>query len=172
MRIYYQTLSGASIEELKSTDAVKQTQWLLSELLKEYQNKEDDLVKSENEGSVSILADIEDILKVQKKDEEKLRLRRREKIAELNSLVQHLEQVYQTKETIDEMFDKIKVDAAEIKKSARKPSDDIIISDGSSDKVDSNVKLDNKSDITDENNKRNSNDEDIKTKITHAADEL
>lgn len=171
LRIYYQTLSGASIEELKTTDIAKQTEWLLNELLKEYHHKEDDLVKSEHEENVSILADIDDLLKVQKKEEENLLKRKREKIAELNSLVQHLEQVYQTKEALDEMYDKIKVDAAEIKKSSKKPTDDIIISD-SIDKVDSNIKLDNKSEITDENNNNKISDEDIKTRITHAVDEL
>lgn len=170
LRIYYQTLSGASIEEIKSTDIVKQTEWLLNELLKEYHNKGDDLVKPENEDSVSILADIDDLLKVQKKEQENLQ-RRHEKIAHLNHVLQHLEQVYHTKEALDEIFDKVKVDAAEAKKISMKSSDDIIVSE-SSDKVERDVKLDNKSDINDEKNNKKSSDEDIKTRITHDVDEL
>lgn len=172
LRIYYQTLSGASIEETKSTDVVKQTEWLLNELLKEYHNKGDDLVKPENEESVSILANIDDLLKVQNKEVEENELqRRREKIAHLNTVIEHLEEVYQTKEILTSMFDKVKVDGAQVKKLSKKSSDDIIVSD-SSDKVDSNIKLDNKSDINDENNNKNNNDEDIKTRITHDVDEL
>lgn len=175
LRIYYQTLSGASIEETKSTDVVKQTEWLLTELLKEYHNKGDDLVKPESEENVSILADIDDLLKVQKKEKvDDLLERRREKIAHLNSVMEHLEEVYQTNEAIRTIFDKVKVDAAEIKKLTKKSTDDIIISD-SSDTVDSTIKLDNKSDINDENdnnNDKNNSDEDIKTRITHDVDEL
>lgn len=151
LRIYYQTLSGASIEELKSSDVVKQTQWLLTELLKEYNNKEDDLVKTGNEESVSILADIDDLLKVQYEEKEKLLKKRREKIAELNTLVN---QFYNTKEAIDEIFDKIK--------EGSNSSDDIIVSE-SSDKVD------NKSEITEENGNK---DENIKTRISRNVDEL
>lgn len=172
LRIYYQTLSGTSIEELKTTDVVIQTQWLLNELLIEYHHKEDDLVKSKNEESVSILADIDDLLQVQKTEEENLLKRKREKIAELNTLVQHLEQVYQTKEVLDEMFDKIQIDAAKFKKKMKRTSDDIIVSD-SGDTVDGNVKMENKSEITEENKTSEKiSDEDIKTRITHAVDEL
>nr|CAI5841599.1 unnamed protein product [Callosobruchus analis] len=49
LRIYYQTLSGASIEEVKTTDVAKQTTWLLSELVKEQKKKDDDLVKLDTE---------------------------------------------------------------------------------------------------------------------------
>lgn len=171
LRIYYQTLCGASIEEIKSTNIVGQTKWLLYELSKEYQNKEDDLVKTTNinDESISILTDIDDLLKVKEQEKEKLLKKRREKIAELNSLVQHLEQVYQTKEALDDMFDKIKSDTDELKKS----SDDLILSD-TSDEVDRTVKHDNnKSEINDDkdNNLKKSND-DIKTRINHVVDEL
>lgn len=171
LRIYYQTLSGASIEELKATDVVKQTEWLLTELLKEYHTKEDDLVKAEPDENISILADIDDLLKVQKKHQEML-LKQREKLVDLNNLVQHLEQVYQTREVLHEMFDQVNIEEAEIiKQSSKETSEDIIVSE-SSEKVDRDVKLDNKSDITDEKNNKKSSGEDIKTRINHAADEL
>lgn len=185
LRIYYQTLSGASIEELKTTDIVKQTEWLLNELSKEHYNKGDDLVKPENEENVSILADIDDLLKVQKKEEEEeeaanIQQRRRKKIAELNSLVQHLEEVYNTKEALEEIFDKVKVDSDDVKlsKSNKKSSQDDIIVSESSDKIDSsgssttNVnKINNESETNGNINNRNS-DEGIKTRITHSVDEL
>ncbi|XP_019876061.2 ER degradation-enhancing alpha-mannosidase-like protein 3 [Aethina tumida] len=62
LRIYYQTLSGASIEELKALDVVKQTEWLLKELLIEHQKTDDDaLVKLEEDSGVSIFADLKQL---------------------------------------------------------------------------------------------------------------
>lgn len=155
---------------------------MLNELLKEYHNNGDDLVKPENEENVSILADIDDLLKVEKTEEEaNILQRRKEKLAELNSLVQHLQDVYHTKEALEEIFDKVKMDADDIKQlTSKKQSfeDDIIVSDSNSDKIDSstniNSKLNNESEISENNNNKNAknSDEDIKTRITHAVDEL
>lgn len=55
LRIYYQTLSSS--EDLKLTDIVKQTEWLLNELNIEYHRKEDDvLIKAEKNTGVTVVA--------------------------------------------------------------------------------------------------------------------
>nr|XP_022908380.1 ER degradation-enhancing alpha-mannosidase-like protein 3 [Onthophagus taurus] len=46
LKIYYQTLSGVTSEELKTHDVFKQTEWLLGELNIEFNKKDDDLIKS------------------------------------------------------------------------------------------------------------------------------
>ncbi|KAK5642770.1 hypothetical protein RI129_008937 [Pyrocoelia pectoralis] len=42
LRIYYQTLSGASVEELRKLDIIEQTKWLLHQLTIEHRKKKDD----------------------------------------------------------------------------------------------------------------------------------
>lgn len=166
LRIYYQTLSGATLEELKNADVITQAEWLLTELLIEHQ-RHDDIVKLEDVKEVSIVADIEQLIKGKKAflDAEK------EKLAQLNLIletVSELENVYQTKDILDKVFSKLKSDKA----------DDLIVSAKKSDSDDlknSEVLVDNK----DENLSKSSdllvnNKEDklIKTKATHTVDEL
>ncbi|VEN55361.1 unnamed protein product [Callosobruchus maculatus] len=117
LRIYYQTLSGASIEEVKATDVVKQTKWLLSELIKEQNKKDDDLVKLDTEGEgVAVLTDID---KLSKPDSSVIESKK-EKLKQLNSIlrtVSELESSLETQDIIDKVFNKLKIEA----------SDDLII---------------------------------------------
>lgn len=175
LRIYYQTLSGASIEELKQTDIIKQTEWLLTELSKEHQNKEDDLVKPETDQSISLLADLDQFAEVESEvllnqkienvketppkltqsEKEAIIRHKREKLAELNSLldtVQHLEKAYQVKDALNEVFNKLKLDS----------SDDIIVA---------NLKNED-SDKSDVKQDKINKGVDIKTKVNHVVDEL
>lgn len=145
LRIYYQTLSGVSIEELKNTDVVKQTEWLLTELVKENQKKEDDLVKAEDDQGVSILAELSQLTKSEAESEAK---NKREKLAELNSILQtvnQLENAYQTGNVIGQVINKLK-----------DSSDELVVSEQKSDKTDKN----------------SDDDEHIKTRVTHTVDEL
>uniref|UniRef100_V5G0I0 alpha-1,2-Mannosidase n=1 Tax=Anoplophora glabripennis TaxID=217634 RepID=V5G0I0_ANOGL len=144
LRIYYQTLSGVSIEELKNTDAVKQTEWLLTELVKENQKKEDDLVKAEDDQGVSILAEISQLTK---SDMESTTQNEREKLSELDSILQtvnRLENSYQAEDVLGQVVDKVD------------SSDELVVSEQKSDKT----------------GKSGDDDEHIKTRVTHTVDEL
>lgn len=145
LRIYYQTLSGVSIEELKNTDVVKQTEWLLTELVKENQKKEDDLVKAADDRGVSILAELSQLTTSYA---EATAENKREKLAELDSILQtvnQLENAYQSGDVIGQVINKLK-----------DSSDELVVSEQKSDKTDKN----------------SDDDEHIKTRVTHTVDEL
>ncbi|KAJ8922355.1 hypothetical protein NQ315_004298 [Exocentrus adspersus] len=144
LRIYYQTLSGVSIEELKNTDAVKQTEWLLMELLKENQKKEDDLVRVENDPGVSILAELSQLTKT---DTDSSVQNTRDELNSLLETVNQLDNVYEADDASGQDSNKINVDS----------SDEIVVSEHTSDKTDKNTSDD---------------EEHIKTRATHTVDEL
>lgn len=59
LRIYYQTLSDDTMEDKKTQDTVRQAEWLLKQLAFEYDNKQDSLIKTEENVKVlSILTDL------------------------------------------------------------------------------------------------------------------
>lgn len=67
LRIYYQTLSGISPEDIKAQDVTKQTLWLLKELSIEHRKKDDDIFVASGKIGMSIFADT--LLKEQQNDE-------------------------------------------------------------------------------------------------------
>lgn len=145
LRIYYQTLSGAKAEEISTPNVVKQTEWLLNELTKEYNKNDDDtLVKADsNEQSVSVLTYLNEKEKLKSETNEKL----------YKELSDYLETKWNN--------------MLKLNPDGSSTTDELILSD--SKKSDNNNK--NNVDTTSENNEIN-NDEHIKTKINHAVDEL
>ncbi|KAJ8937753.1 hypothetical protein NQ318_006616 [Aromia moschata] len=108
------TLSGVSIEEMKTTDVVMQTEWLLAELLKEHHRKEDDLVKAEADTGVSILAELSQVMKEAKGAEKQVT---REKLAELNSILEtvtQMDDVHETRDILNHVINKFKDSSDEI----------------------------------------------------------
>ncbi|KAI4470720.1 er degradation-enhancing alpha-mannosidase-like protein 2 [Holotrichia oblita] len=108
LRIYYQTLSGATNEDLKDHDIFKQTEWLLKELSIEYHRKDDDLIK-ENSDLINFISN-SDAGAVSENLE-----KNRKKLEKLNTIFQALSQI--EKDVIDEL--------------KKKAADDLIITDES-----------------------------------------
>ncbi|CAH0546636.1 unnamed protein product [Brassicogethes aeneus] len=154
LRIYYQTLSGATVEDLKAQDVERQTEWLLKELLVEHQKTDDDnLVKLEEDPGVSILADLKQFTDLENVVREK-----RKNLETLNSI---LESVTNLGNVVGSpSFESV------LKKLAVEPTDDIVVNE--SDKTDNIIK--NKETQTSE--LKGEKDDVIKTKANHAADEL
>ncbi|CAG9768168.1 unnamed protein product [Ceutorhynchus assimilis] len=70
LRVYYKTLSG---DEIHLQDSVEQAKWLLSELSKEYYSQDDDsLVKPSPASETSILANVDQLTKETRKENQVL----------------------------------------------------------------------------------------------------
>ncbi|KAG5898085.1 hypothetical protein JTB14_001789 [Gonioctena quinquepunctata] len=152
LTIYYQTLSVVSSKDMAKVDIVEQAEWLLTELLKEYQNKEDDLVKAENDPGVTIITDFgrvshQDIPATSHSKQD---------LKEISSLLENVdfENSKETKEILDKVFNKLKLESI----------DEIIVSD--------QISLKNSGVGESELSEKKNADGDIKTKSTHSADEL
>lgn len=142
LRIYYQTLSGVSSKDTSKVDIVKQTEWLLEELSKEYKKKDDDLVQAEPDPGITIITEMTETDK-----EALVKQNQNKKLKELNSLLEDAEIISILESKLDKAFNKLKLEV----------SDDIIVSDIKSDK------------ITD-NNDKNIRDNSVSNK--HKIDEL
>lgn len=125
LRIYYQTLSGATDQDLKDHDILKQTEWLLKEISIEYHRKDDDLIKGNtdlvnfipgSESSEDISEDLE---------------KNRKNIERLNTIFNALSQI--EKNVIEEL--------------KRRTSDELVITDDSEKKLDTIISQDRLDDI-------------------------
>nr|XP_023014026.1 ER degradation-enhancing alpha-mannosidase-like protein 3 isoform X1 [Leptinotarsa decemlineata]XP_023014028.1 ER degradation-enhancing alpha-mannosidase-like protein 3 isoform X2 [Leptinotarsa decemlineata] len=154
LKIYYQSLSGVSAKELVKVDIIKQTEWFLTELLKEYQKKEDDLVKAENDQGISIITGFNKMSEHDKHD--LMETLKKHNLKEISSLLENvnLEDAPETTDILDETFSNLKSES----------DNEIIVSDQKSYEtatVRESEATDNK-DI----------DDNIKTRFTHSIDEL
>lgn len=97
LRIYYQTLSDETMEEKKNQDTVKQAEWLLKQLAFEYDNKQDSLIKTEENVKVlSILTDLSHLTNDKDND-----LETKETLKALNSILESVtKEIKMKKDTI------------------------------------------------------------------------
>jgi mannosidase alpha-like ER degradation enhancer 3 len=155
LRIYYQTLSDDPMEDKRVQDTAKQAEWLLNQLSIEHHNKQDSLIKVEDNVKVlSILADINQLTGkegIHLDNDDLTDLEDKETLKALSSI---LESVVK-----DVKFKKEHMDA--VGKKLHESTDDLVISD---------VKP--KDAERDSSEINNSDSEHIKTKINHAVDEL
>lgn len=124
LRIYHQTLSEATTsKESSKSDIVKQTEWLLEELVREHQKKDDDLVQVEVDPGISIITDMSET----DKDALVSNNQKRIKLKELNSFLEevNLDNIHDTKDFLDKIFNKLKLEV----------SDEIIVGEIKSEKT-------------------------------------
>lgn len=151
LRIYYQTLSDDSMEDKRVQDTVKQAEWLLNQLSIEEANKQDALIKPED--NVKILSVLTDFGQLSGKDKDDLAdLEDKETLKALNSILESVAK--------DVKFKKEHLGAV-MKKLQEGADDDLVISD---------VKPKDKERDSSEIN--SSDSEHIQTKVNHAVDEL
>lgn len=138
LRIYYQTLSGFSTEDMKEHDVTEQTIWLLKELSIEHHKKDDDIFIANGKIGMSFLTDT--LLKHLNEEQ------RNVNIDKINYILRGMEEI-NTKSRVDS-------------------SDDLIISDdrkSSEDKVIlPNDSTDNNNNSDDKNIKNSQNNDKIK----------
>ncbi|CAH1286547.1 unnamed protein product [Diabrotica balteata] len=108
LRIYYQTLSGVSAQDVSKVDIVKQTEWLLEDLSKELKKKDDDLVQLESDPEITIITEMTETDKDALVNENENKRRK-----EISSFLE------EEMSKIDEVFNKLKI----------KVNDDIIVGD-------------------------------------------
>ncbi|RZB39048.1 ER degradation-enhancing alpha-mannosidase-like protein 3 [Asbolus verrucosus] len=155
LRIYYQTLSDDPMEDKRVQDTVKQAEWLLNQLSIEHHNKQDSLIKVEDNVKVlSILADFNQLTGKEGINLDKDDLAELEDKETLKALSSILESVAKDVKLKKEHLGNV------MKKLKEPTNDDLVISDSG----------DNKD--RDSSEIKNSDSEHIETKINHAVDEL
>jgi len=157
LRIYYQTLSDDTMDDKRAQDAVKQSEWLLTQLSIEHHNKHDSLIKVDD--NVKVLSILADFNKLTGRDginlgkDDLVDLEDKETLKALNSILESVAaDVKFKKEHLGAVMGELKEPLA---------SDDLVISEP--------IKNRDKERDSSENNSDGGH---IKTKISHAVDEL
>ena len=153
LRIYYQTLSDDPMEDKRVQDTVKQAEWLLNQLSIEHANKQDSLIKvEENVKVLSILADLNQLAKdgISLDKDELAELEDKETLKALSSVLNSVVR--------DVKFKKEHLET--VAKKLESSDDDLVIGEIKPEEKDR------------DSSEIHSDSEHIKTKINHAVDEL